>query len=105
LSLSKIDIKNTPIPMVSNDNAIAASETYNKNRRLGACETAEGIDVINVSEIDAPAMGVAGLGHGYYSSRAILTDVQQLLMGLDAEKRLFIRKSEPNSVEDYYLRQ
>jgi esterase/lipase superfamily enzyme len=88
-----------------NDNAIAASETYNKNRRLGACETAEGVDVINVSEIDAPTMGVAGLGHGYYSSRNILTDVQQLLMGIDAERRLFIRKSEPNSVEDFYLRQ
>jgi esterase/lipase superfamily enzyme len=88
-----------------NDNAIAASEKYNNNRRLGACETAEGIDVINVSEIDAPTMGVAGLGHGYYSSRAILSDVHQLLMGIEAEKRLFIRKSEPNSVEDFYLRQ
>jgi esterase/lipase superfamily enzyme len=88
-----------------NDNAIAASETYNNNRRLGACETAEGVDMINVSEIDAPAMGVTGLGHGYYSSRAILTDVQQLLLGIEAERRLFIRKSEPNSVEDFYLRQ
>lgn len=88
-----------------NDNAIAASETYNKNRRLGACETADGVDVINVSEIDAPTMGVAGLGHGYYSSRAILTDVYQLLLGIEAEKRLFIRRSEPNSVEDFYLRQ
>jgi esterase/lipase superfamily enzyme len=86
-----------------NDNAIAASETYNSNRRLGACATADGIDVINVSEVDAPTLGL-GLGHGYYSSRPIITDVYQLLMGLEAEKRLFLRKSEPNSVENFYLR-
>lgn len=86
-----------------NDNAIAASETYNSNRRLGACATAEGIDVINVSEVDAPSLGL-GLGHGYYSSRPIITDVFQLLIGIQAEKRLFLRKSEPNSVENYYLR-
>ncbi len=87
-----------------NDNAIAASETFNNGRRLGACERAEGVDMINVSEIDAPAMGVAGLGHSYYASRPILTDVSQLLMGVEAEKRLFIRKSEPNSTENFYLR-
>ncbi len=86
-----------------NDNAIAASETINSNRRLGACATADGIDVINVSEVDAPTLGL-GLGHGYYSSRSIITDVYQLLLGLEAEKRLFLRKSEPNSVENFYLR-
>lgn len=86
-----------------NDNAIAASETYNNGRRLGACATAEGIDVINVSEVDAPTLGL-GLGHGYYSSRPIITDVFQILLGVEAEKRLFLRKSEPNSVENYYLR-
>ncbi|MBI5243641.1 MAG: alpha/beta hydrolase [Elusimicrobia bacterium] len=87
-----------------NDNAIAASETYNKNRRLGGCERAPGIDVINVSEIDAPALGIGGLGHGYYAARPILTDIYQVLLGVPAEKRLFIRRSEPNSTEDYYLR-
>jgi len=87
-----------------NDNAIAASETYNKNRRLGGCERTAGIDVINVGEIDAPALGIGGLGHGYYASRPILTDIYQVLLGIEAEKRLFIRKSEPNSTEDFYLR-
>lgn len=86
-----------------NDNAIYASETYNSNRRLGACATTEGIDVINVSEVDAPALGL-GLGHGYYSSRPIITDLFQIILGIEAEKRLFIRKSEPNSVENYYMR-
>jgi len=87
-----------------NDNAIAASETYNKNRRMGACERVSGTDMINVGGIDAPALGVGGLGHGYYSSRPILTDIFQVLLGIPAEQRLFIRKSEPNSTEDYYLR-
>jgi len=87
-----------------NDNAIAASESYNKNRRMGACERVAGTDMINVGEIDAPAMGVGGLGHGYYASRPILTDIFQVLLGIPAEQRLFIRKSEPNSTEDYYLR-
>ncbi|MFA6317783.1 MAG: alpha/beta hydrolase [Elusimicrobiota bacterium] len=87
-----------------NDNAIAASETYNKNRRLGACERVAGVDVVNVGEIDAPSMGIGGLGHGYYASRPILTDIHQVLLGIDASRRLFIRRSEPNSTEDYYLR-
>jgi esterase/lipase superfamily enzyme len=87
-----------------NDNAISASETYNKNRRMGACEAVEGVDVINVSEIDAPALGIGGLGHGYYASRPILTDISQLLQGTPAEFRVFVRKSEPNSVENFYLR-
>jgi esterase/lipase superfamily enzyme len=87
-----------------NDNAIAASETYNKNRRMGACERVAGADMINVGEIDAPTLGVGGLGHGYYSGRPILTDIFQVLLGVPAEQRLFIRRSEPNSTEDYYLR-
>lgn len=85
-----------------NDRAMTVSEIYNKNPRFGACEFSEKIDSINVSLVDAPALG---LGHGYYSSRAILGDVFQVLLGIEAEKRLFIRKSEPNSTEKYFLRQ
>ncbi len=85
-----------------NDKAMTVSEIYNKNPRFGACAFSETIDSINVSLVDAPALG---LGHGYYSSRAILGDVFQVLLGIEAEKRLFIRKSEPNSTEKYFLRQ
>jgi len=85
-----------------NDRAMTVSEIYNKNPRFGACAFSEKIDSINVSLVDAPALG---LGHGYYSSRAILGDVFQVLLGIEAEKRLFIRKSEPNSTEKYFLRQ
>ncbi len=85
-----------------NDRAMTVSEIYNKNPRFGACAFSENIDSINVSLIDAPSLG---LGHGYYSSRAILADVFQVLLGIDAEKRLFMRKSEPNSTEKYFLRQ
>ena len=84
-----------------NDTAMSASEQVNGGTRLGACEAVPGIDVINVSEIDNPTFG---LGHGYYSSRAVLTDVAQLMMGLDVENRLFIRKSENQSKENYFLR-
>lgn len=87
-----------------NDKAMVASESYNKSERLGACTFSENLDTINVSLIDAPTMGM-GLGHSYYSSRAILGDVFQVLLGIDAEKRMFIRKSEPNSTEKFYLRQ
>jgi esterase/lipase superfamily enzyme len=87
-----------------NDNAIAVSEIWNRGRRVGACEQLDGVDVINVGEIDAPTLGVGGLGHGYYASRPILTDIFQLLLGLPVDRRLFMRKSEPNSVENYYLR-
>ena len=81
---------------------MTASETYNKTERLGACTYSENVDSINVGLIEALS---SGLGHSYYSSRAIITDVFQVLLGIDAEKRLFIRKSEPNSTEKYFLRQ
>lgn len=85
-----------------NDKAMFASETVNSNKRLGACSYMEGIDTINVSLLDNPTFG---LGHGYYASRPILTDVFQVLLGIEADRRLFIRKSDPNSTEKYYLRQ
>jgi esterase/lipase superfamily enzyme len=87
-----------------NDKAIAASQALNHGRRMGGCEQVPGVDVINVGEIDAPILGITGLGHGYYASRPILTDLFQALLGMPAENRLFIRKSEPNQVENYYLR-
>jgi esterase/lipase superfamily enzyme len=86
------------------DNAIAASELVNKNRRLGACERFDGVDVINVGEVDAPALGIGGLGHGYYASRAILTDIFQALLGVEADRRLFVRAAEPNRPENFFLR-
>lgn len=101
-SLRKV-AKRTTLYCSFNDNAISVSETFNNNRRLGGCATADGIDVINASEIDAPTLGL-GLGHGYYSSRPLITDLHQILLGIEAEKRLFLRKSEPNSVENYFLR-
>jgi len=85
-----------------NDKAMLASETVNSNKRLGACSYMEGIDTINVSLLDNTTFG---LGHGYYASRPILTDVFQVLLGIEADRRLFIRKSDPNSTEKYYLRQ
>ena len=86
-----------------NDNAMVASEVMNNNKRLGGCALIDNVDTINVSLVDSPTMGV-GLGHGYYSSRPILTDVFQVLLGISAEKRLFIKMSEPNSTEKYHLR-
>ena len=71
---------------------------------MGGCERAAGADVINVGEIDAPALGIGGLGHGYYASRPILTDIFQVLLGIDAQNRLFVRRAEINSTQDYFLR-
>ncbi len=86
------------------DNALKASESVNGNRRIGMCGKIAGIDVINVNEVDAPVMGIGGLGHGYYSGRAIVTDLYQVLLGVKADKRLFIRKSPAKSGENYVLR-
>lgn len=86
----------------NSDKAMTASQTMNKNKRLGACTFAENLDTINVSLVDNP--GTTDLGHGYYSSRPILSDIYQVLLGFDASQRLFIRKSEPNADEKYYLR-
>ena len=85
-----------------NDKAMFASETVNNTKRLGACSYMEGIDTINVSLLDNSTLG---LNHGYYASRPILTDVFQVLLGIEADRRLFIRKSDTNSTEKYYLRQ
>ena len=84
-----------------NDKAMVASSSINKTQRLGACANTEGIDSINAGLVDDTTFGT---GHSYYSSRAILTDVFQVLLGIDAPTRLFIKKSEPNSPEKYYLR-
>ncbi|MBM5782776.1 MAG: alpha/beta hydrolase [Pelagibacterales bacterium] len=83
------------------DKAIIASKNFNNGERLGACVSIDNIDSINVGLIDDSTLG---LGHGYYSSRAVLNDVFQVLIGIEAEKRLFIRKSEVNSSEKYFLR-
>ncbi len=86
-----------------NDNALKASETVNGTRRIGQCYRVPGIDVINVQRVDSPIMGIGGLGHGYYSSRSILTDLYQLFLGLEAKNRLFVTKSI-QSTEDFILR-
>ena len=83
------------------DNALVASEKVNGGVRVGMCRKYKDIDVINVNEVDAP---IVGLGHGYYSSRPILTDIYQVLLGVDVRKRLFIRASGPTNGEDFVLR-
>jgi esterase/lipase superfamily enzyme len=84
-----------------NDKAMTASKTLNKNERLGACAVFEDIDTVNVESIDD---SLTGLGHGYYSSRAVLNDVFQVLLGLNAKQRLFISKSDLYKSEKYFLR-
>lgn len=84
------------------DHAMTASRKVNRQERLGACARQEGVDVINVSEVDDP--GFTGLGHGYYASRPLLTDVKQVLFGVSAKQRLFIRKAAEGAPFDYVLR-
>ena len=85
-----------------NDKAMIASKTFNKSAdRLGACAFIKEVDVIDVSLTDDPTLG---LGHGYYSARAVLNDVAQTLLGIDASKRTFVAKSDPHSASKYFLR-
>lgn len=85
----------------NNDKAMTASKLFNNNIRLGACVNVDKIDVINVSVIDDPALG---LGHGYYSSKTILNDMFFRLLGISAEQRLFIAKSQNIKSEKYFIR-
>jgi esterase/lipase superfamily enzyme len=86
------------------DNALEASRRVNNNYRIGLCKRTPGVDVINVNEVDNPALGLGGLGHGYYSGRETLTDVWQTLLGVEVSRRLFIRRSDPGGGEDWILR-
>ncbi|MBU6141120.1 MAG: alpha/beta hydrolase [Proteobacteria bacterium] len=84
-----------------NDKAMTASKAFNGNERLGACAFIKEIDVVNVGSTDDPTLG---LGHGYYSSRAVLGDVVQVLLGIDVNKRSFIAKSDSYSRDKHFLR-
>jgi esterase/lipase superfamily enzyme len=82
------------------DTALVASSKLNSTPRIGSCEKIPGIDMINVNAIDDP---ILGLGHGYYSSRPILSDLYQVILGVKASRRLFLRKSTQRT-EDYIMR-
>ncbi|MBM3580055.1 MAG: alpha/beta hydrolase [Alphaproteobacteria bacterium] len=99
-NLNKI-ANRTTLYCSENDKAMIASKNLNNNERLGSCAYVKEIDVVNVSAIDDPTLG---LGHGYYSSRAILGDVFQALIGINANNRLFIAKSDPHGPDKYFLR-
>jgi esterase/lipase superfamily enzyme len=86
------------------DNALAASTRVNGNARLGSCTLVEGVDTIDVSEVDRPVLGLGGLGHGYYAGRPIIGDVSQLLLGMDAPRRMFIKRTVPELHSNYKLR-
>jgi len=83
------------------DKALKASKITNGGKRIGQCEKVEGVDVINVNEIDD---AVLELGHGYYAQRAVLTDLFQVLLGIDASRRLFIRRGNSSGNEHFILR-
>ncbi|MCB1190569.1 MAG: alpha/beta hydrolase [Leptospiraceae bacterium] len=85
------------------DNALLVSSKVNNNKRIGSCSKVSGVDMINVNPIDSPVLQVGGLGHGYYSSRPILTDLYQLILGVETPKRLYIQQSYSNE-ENYILR-
>ncbi len=84
------------------DQALRASKAFHGSARLGSCSAFAGVDVINVSEVDDP--GLTGLGHGYYSSRPVLTDIYQVILGIPAERRLFMRASSSSAQENFILR-
>lgn len=103
ISPSLVKIANrTTLYCSQNDKAMLASKTFNKSSdRLGACAYIKEVDVIDVGLTDDRSIG---LGHGYYSSRAVLGDVFQALVGIEVGKRSFIAKSDPHSSSKYFLR-
>lgn len=100
-NLNKVS-DHTTLYCSENDKAMIASKSFNQSSdRLGACAFIKEVDVIDVGLTDDLSLG---LGHGYYSSRAILGDVFQVLLGIDANKRTFIAKSDTHSASKYFLR-
>jgi esterase/lipase superfamily enzyme len=85
-----------------NDHALLASAALNHEKRLGSCSLQEGADIVNVSEVTDSE--IIGLGHGYYTSRAVLTDVSQVILGINASHRIFIKKATPEISENFILR-
>ncbi|MFE1941045.1 alpha/beta hydrolase, partial [Leptospira kirschneri] len=75
------------------------SASLNQGSRLGSCAPIEDFDVVNVNPIDSSLISI---GHGYYSSRPLLTDIYQVFLGIKVKKRLFIQKSFGN--ENFILR-
>ncbi len=86
------------------DNALAVSKRVNGNVRLGSCTLLDGVDTVDVSEVDQPVLGLGGLGHGYYAGRPIIGDVTQLLLGMDAQRRMFIKRTVPSVKSNFILR-
>jgi esterase/lipase superfamily enzyme len=98
----KNSAKNLTIYCSDKDKALIASKNFNNQERLGSCVKMDvDIDLINVSEVDDASLS---LNHGYYSSKEILTDIFQNLIGINAENRLFIKKAAKNNAEKYRLR-
>lgn len=102
-SIQKLAIRTT-VYCSPNDNALAASTRVNGTIRLGQCTLIDGVDTIDVSEVDKPMLGLGGLGHGYYAGRPIIGDVTQLLLGMDASRRMFIKRSLPEIRSNFILR-
>lgn len=84
----------TTIYCADDDVAMTASKIANDGDRLGKCyPVGNNIDVINTSLL----INVnSGIGHSYYFSREVLTDVAQILLGIPAEKRLFVKRENKN---------
>lgn len=103
-AIEKLAVRTT-VYCSPSDNALAASMRVNGNVRLGNCTLMDGVDTIDVSEVDSPLLGLGGLGHGYYAGRPIIGDVAQLLLGMDAPRRMFVKRSIPALKSNYLLRQ
>jgi esterase/lipase superfamily enzyme len=102
-SIHRIAVRTT-VYCSPSDNALAASMRVNGNARLGTCTLMDGVDTIDVSEVDQPVFGFGGLGHGYYAGRPIIGDVSQLLLGMEAPRRMFIKRTVPQVHSNYRLR-
>ncbi|OCC28961.1 Alpha/beta hydrolase, PF05990 domain protein [Leptospira interrogans serovar Canicola] len=45
--------------------------------------------MVNVNPVDSSLISI---GHGYYSSKPLLTDIYQILLGVKVEKKTFYTK-------------
>jgi len=94
---------NVTIYCAKNDKAIAASNNINGSKRLGECLIIDAKHDTKIDLIDVTLVNNSFLGHGYYYSREVLTDMFQNLIGIKASRRMFIVEKDFHE-NQYYLR-
>lgn len=94
---------NVTIYCAENDKAIIASTSINGTKRVGECLIIDAKKDTKIDLVDVTRVNNSLLGHGYYHSKEVLTDMFQNLIGIKAARRMFVVEKDFHE-NQYYLR-